>query len=58
MAGETAKDLRGFYGPGLRLAVAKRSHAMSDIIFLALSVAFFGATVGIAYLFELLREHK
>jgi len=31
---------------------------MSDFIFLGLAVAFFAATVGIAYLFELLREHK
>jgi hypothetical protein len=31
---------------------------MSDAIFLALSVAFFAATIGIAYLFERLREHK
>jgi hypothetical protein len=31
---------------------------MSDFIFLALAVAFFAATVGIAYLFERLREHK
>ena len=31
---------------------------MSDFVFLALSVAFFAATIGIAYLFESLREHK
>jgi hypothetical protein len=31
---------------------------MSDVIFLALSVAFFAATLGIAFLFERLREHK
>jgi hypothetical protein len=31
---------------------------MSDAIFLTLSVAFFAATVGIAYFFERLREHK
>jgi hypothetical protein len=31
---------------------------MSDALFLALSVAFFAATIGIAYLFERLREHK
>ena len=31
---------------------------MPDAIFLALSVAFFAATGGIAYLFERLREHK
>jgi hypothetical protein len=31
---------------------------MQDVWYLALSIAFFGATVGIAYLFELLREHK
>ena len=31
---------------------------MADIIFLGLSVAFFAATVGIAYLFERLRETK
>jgi hypothetical protein len=32
--------------------------AMSDILFLALSIAFFAATIGMAYLFESLREHK
>jgi len=31
---------------------------MSDVLFLALSVAFFAATLGIAFLFERLREHK
>jgi hypothetical protein len=32
--------------------------AMSDILFLVLSIAFFAATIGMAYLFERLREHK
>ncbi len=31
---------------------------MSDLIFLALSVAFFAATAGITYLFERLRVQK
>ena len=31
---------------------------MQDVLFLALSVAFFAATLGIAHLFERLREHK
>ena len=31
---------------------------MLDAIFLALSIAFFAATIGIVYLFERLREHK
>jgi hypothetical protein len=31
---------------------------MADLVFLALSVAFFAATIGIAYLFEQLREGK
>ena len=31
---------------------------MADVIFLGLSVAFFAATVGIACLFERLRETK
>ncbi len=31
---------------------------MADVIFLALAAGFFAATVGIAYLFERLREHK
>lgn len=31
---------------------------MWDVIFLAVSVAFFAATVGIVHLFERLREHK
>ena len=37
---------------------AVKETLMSDVIFLALSVAFFAVTVGIAYLFEQLREHK
>ena len=31
---------------------------MSDLVFLALALAFFVATAGIVYLFEGLREHK
>jgi len=31
---------------------------MADIVFLALSVAFFAATIGMAHLFEMLREGK
>ena len=31
---------------------------MADVIFLGMSVAFFAATAGIAYLFERLRETK
>jgi len=31
---------------------------MSDVLFLALTVAFFAATVGLVHLFERLREHK
>ena len=31
---------------------------MNDLIFLAISVAFFAATIGMAYLFEMLREEK
>ena len=31
---------------------------MADFVFLALSVAFFAATAGMAYLFERLREKK
>lgn len=31
---------------------------MADIVFLALSVAFFAATVGLVHVFERLREHK
>jgi hypothetical protein len=31
---------------------------MADVIFLGMSVAFFAATVGIAYLFERLREAR
>ena len=31
---------------------------MDDVIFLAVSVAFFAATFGIAFLFERLQEHK
>jgi hypothetical protein len=37
---------------------AVKETLMSDVILLALSVVFFAATVGIAYLFERLREHK
>ena len=31
---------------------------MADVLFLALSVAFFAATVGLVYVFERLREAK
>ena len=31
---------------------------MADALFIALTVAFFAATIGLAYLFESLREHK
>ncbi len=31
---------------------------MSDVIFLALTVVFFAASIGLVYLFERLREHK
>ena len=31
---------------------------MTDVIFIALGVAFFAATQGLVYLFEKLREHK
>jgi hypothetical protein len=31
---------------------------MDDALFLALAIVFFAATVGLAYLFEGLREHK
>jgi len=31
---------------------------MSDVIFIALGVAFFAATWGLVHLFEKLREHK
>ena len=31
---------------------------MTDAIFLAITVAFFAATIGMAYLFEQLREEK
>jgi hypothetical protein len=31
---------------------------MMDLVFIALSVAFFAATIGMAYLFEQLREGK
>jgi len=31
---------------------------MADILFLALSVVFFAATIGMAYVFEELRERK
>jgi hypothetical protein len=31
---------------------------MSDVIFLALTIAFFAASVGLVHLFERLREHK
>lgn len=31
---------------------------MDDIVFLALTVAFFAATVGLVYVFERLREAK
>jgi hypothetical protein len=36
----------------------KKEIVMEDLVYLALSVAFFAATVGMAYLFERLREHK
>jgi hypothetical protein len=31
---------------------------MTDILFLALTLAFFAASVGLIHVFELLREHK
>jgi hypothetical protein len=31
---------------------------MSDVIYLALTVGFFAASVGLVYLFERLRAHK
>jgi hypothetical protein len=31
---------------------------MADVIFLALSIAFFAASYGLVHLFEKLREHK
>ena len=31
---------------------------MTDVIFIALAVAFFAATLGLVHLFEKLREHK
>ncbi len=31
---------------------------MADVIFLALSIAFFAASFGLVHLFEKLREHK
>jgi hypothetical protein len=31
---------------------------MSDVIFLALAIGFFAASIGLVYLFESLREHK
>jgi hypothetical protein len=31
---------------------------MDDLLFLAISVAFFAATLGMAYLFDRLVEHK
>jgi len=31
---------------------------MMDLVFLGLSIAFFAATIGMAYLFEQLREAK
>ena len=31
---------------------------MDDALLLALTIAFFAATVGLVYLFETLREHK
>ena len=31
---------------------------MGDVIFLALSIAFFAASLGLVHLFEKLREHK
>ena len=34
------------------------TETMDDALFLALAVAFFAATIGLAYLFESLREHK
>ena len=37
---------------------AKGADPMNDLLFLALSAAFFAATVGMAFLFEQMREHK
>jgi hypothetical protein len=31
---------------------------MADVVFLALSIAFFAASFGLVHLFEKLREHK
>ena len=31
---------------------------MADVIFIALSIAFFAASFGLVHLFEKLREHK
>lgn len=31
---------------------------MTDLVFLALTVAFFAATLGLVHVFERLREHK
>jgi hypothetical protein len=31
---------------------------MFDVLFLALAIGFFAASVGLVYLFEQLREHK
>ena len=36
----------------------KKEMVMEDLVFLALSVAFFAATFGMAFLFERLREQK
>ena len=31
---------------------------MADLVFLALTAAFFAASIGLVYLFDRLREHK
>jgi hypothetical protein len=31
---------------------------MADVLFIALSIAFFAASLGLVHLFEKLREHK
>jgi hypothetical protein len=36
----------------------KKEMVMEDLVYLALSVAFFAATFGMAFLFERLREQK
>ena len=42
----------------LRRGNRRRERTVADILFLALSVVFFAATIGMAYLFEQLRGIK